>query len=90
MNHSERLKHALDDFQNGKLETAKKKLTEMVGSDNTITEAFHLLGHISNQNGETDTAISYFEKACAIAPSNFNYHNNLGVVQLQKKNSIRQ
>jgi len=63
----------------GDLDTAREKLTEAVGVDDTNMQAHNLLGFVLGQQGDMTSALVHLERAVALQPDSAEAHYNLGV-----------
>ncbi len=74
------LSDALDHLRSGDLSSAKQLYLEILEKDPDNVEANHLLGVVSFQVGENDTAVRLIRKAVLIHPGYANAHMDLGII----------
>jgi len=65
-------------FQKGRFDEAKNILNNLLSNNPKHLDALHLSGVIYGQLKETKKAITYFQKALKINPSDDELHSNLG------------
>lgn len=75
-------------WQSGDLRRAKTLYETILRIDASHAEAWHLLGLLKNERGETDTAAEMIRRAIELQSGNARYHYNLGVV-LQGMGELR-
>ena len=69
--------------QSGQLAEAMQLYRQILQSDPSQSDAWHLLGVASAQGGDTVTALQFIDRAIAIAPHISTFHGNRGMVLLQ-------
>ncbi|WP_166269192.1 tetratricopeptide repeat protein [Marinobacter caseinilyticus] len=57
-----RLSHALVALENGEKELAKQGLTQLIEQGHHVSEAHYYLGRIADEDGDSDTAIGYYDR----------------------------
>jgi protein O-GlcNAc transferase len=62
----------------GRLAEAEKVYREVLTSDSNQPDALHMLGVLSGQAGQLDTAVELIQRAIRIKPDSALAHNNLG------------
>ncbi len=72
------LLNALQLHQTGNLDQASNLYHEVLEADPQNPDALHLLGVLSHQGGNHETAVDYISQAIAINDSAATYHSNLG------------
>jgi len=79
------LHQAIQDFQQGNLEEAKKKLTNVINFEPNNLNALEVLGFIFVNLGNLQEALKYFEKITIIKPDYPLAWSNLGNAQQELK-----
>jgi protein O-GlcNAc transferase len=85
MNNRKTLQRAIELYQAGELKQAESLCREIVKKQPENTDALHLLGVLSYQLGNYDSAIEYLHKTLRFIPANAYVHYNLGNVYKNKK-----
>ena len=73
------LQSAWNFYRQGFIEDAEKACQEILNSNGKLAEAWHLLGSIALQQGQTQEAASYSRQAIKLNQRNPEYFNNLGL-----------
>ncbi len=63
----------------GDLDGAEKSFNRMIDIDSTVADGYNQLGLISDDRGEYEKAVNYYERALSRDPSSHEIHSNLGV-----------
>ena len=69
---------ALSDHQAGRLDSAEALYRQVLAADERFAPAWHWLGVILHQRGQTGIAIEHLERAIELAPQWPIFHANLG------------
>jgi protein O-GlcNAc transferase len=85
MKNHKALQRAIELYQAGDLKQAESYCREIVKKQRDNTDALHLLGVLSYQLGNYDSAIEYLHKTLRFIPANAYVHYNLGNVYKDKK-----
>ena len=64
-------------------EDARACLTQVIEAEHENAEAYNSLGYVASRLGETDQAISHYERAIELQPNYTQAHFNLGMNLLQ-------
>lgn len=79
---------ALALIRQGKLDEAElelNRLVELSPADPTAPRALAYLGQIAYSRNQPERAVSYYQRAIALAPDDARYHYNLGVILLRMR-----
>src|SRR4051794_15631227 len=71
---------ALAEHRAGRTLAAEALYRQILEQDRLFARAWHLLGVILQQRGETATAIEYIERAITLEPQWLAFYSNLGTV----------
>ncbi|MGE3317530.1 MAG: tetratricopeptide repeat protein, partial [Planctomycetaceae bacterium] len=80
---TEKLQAAVQHHQAGALDLAESQYREIIRIDPEHADALHLLGVVSHQRSENQTAVEFIRRAIAINGSTALYHSNLGACYRQ-------
>ena len=72
------LQEAMAHQQAGRLTEAEAQYREILARDDRQPDAWHLLGTIAQQIGDSATAVDLISHAIELAPQNASFHCNLG------------
>ena len=68
MSHTETLKKAVSQHQNGEFENAAKLYRQVLAEEPGSADALHMLGLLSYQEGQADRAVDLISRSLAINP----------------------
>ncbi len=71
---------AVEHHQAGRLTQAEPLYRRILQADPGCADAWHLLGLLLHQAGQSEVAVEYINRAIALQPKNGVYHKNLAVV----------
>src|SRR5689334_544421 len=71
---------ALAEHRAGRVDAAETLYLQVLDQDRLFARAWHLLGVILHQRGETATALDYIERAIALEPRWPAMYSNLGTI----------
>jgi Flp pilus assembly protein TadD len=83
------LDSALQHHQNGRFFEAEPIYKRILDIDPDHPDCLHLMGMISHQAGDLETAADLIRKAIAIHKTGVSYYVNLGTVLMLKGNSTK-
>jgi tetratricopeptide (TPR) repeat protein len=81
---AELFQHALQYHQQGYLAQAEPLYRQILQTDPTHAEAYHLLGLLSHQTGHSEAALGLLRQAVSLSPNSTAMHFNLGIVFLSR------
>src|SRR5438874_10748048 len=71
---------ALTEHRASRMDSAESLYRQILDQDRLFARAWHLLGVILHQRGETATAIEFLERAIALEPQWPAFYSNLGTI----------
>ena len=78
---SEIMTAATEHHRAGRLESAVQGYREVLKLDPKLPNAWHMLGVLTSQQGNSSEAIGYMERAVSLRPDDMTIQRNLGVIK---------